>query len=79
MFQDDRVTSLTNERMLLQDLSRSLLDAELVLATMLPSNCKGRSDGGDPECSREEEQYSDNRVIRPFRLSRSHLVQITER
>ena len=54
---------LTNKRMLLQDSCGSLLNSELMCATM-SADCKSWSNGSEPESSNKEEEYSNDCVVR---------------
>ena len=66
---------LTNERMFLQDPCGSLFNTELVF-TAMSTNCKGRSDGSEPESCNDEEKRSNDCMARPFRSAQTGLARL---
>lgn len=55
-----------------------MLDRELVFTVTVPY-CKGWTDGSVPEGSNEEEEYSSDRVVRPFRTAMMAFITLAYR
>jgi hypothetical protein len=69
---------LTNKWMLLQYSFRSLFYSELTRAAMSP-DCKSWANRCEPKGSNEEEEYSNDCVIRPFGSARRSFIGLPER